>query len=248
LWPRCGREWLIAKERAIGPRAFNRGFRQIAISDEDNTFPSFQQCYAVGPLALGEIQRRAWWPKFTGVDLASSKRPGTAIVTVAVDPKDRKRYPVDVRVGAWRSHETAQMLTAVNELYQPEVIMVENNAYQQSLIDWIQFIKLDYWYKVDSTTTGTNKMSEEVGLPALLLEFHNKSWVIPADEYRHHPPGHHEAHPPCGWCRFDHEFRFHPLFSTSDLVMATWFARQAIERSGYVFDDGTEQLEGLTNR
>lgn len=227
LWaPRWGEEQLRAK-CAEDEAAYNRGFRLQAFSDEDATFKAWHKCKTHG-VAIGEIQRNDW-PKFTGVDLSGKKRPGNAIVTVALDPKSRRRFPCDVRMGKWSSDETAAQIQDVNELLNPTVIMVENNGYQDALIDWARSKKdrYGYWMKLEPTTTGSNKMDPALGLPGLQVEFNNQAWVIPADEFEGH-----SVDCPCNWCRFDKEFRFHPLYSSSDLVMATWFARQGIELYG----------------
>lgn len=227
LWDRWGSEQLKAKFHA-GERAYRRGFRLEAFSDEEITFPNFKNCYSHG-ITLGEIQRSDW-PKFTGVDLAGKKRPGNAIVTVAVNPKTKRRYPCDIRFGAWKSPETCAHLAEINRMYNPTVIMVEDNAYQEALIDWVQATKSDndFWMKLEpTTTTGGKKISGDIGLPSLEVEFKNRAWVVPADEFEHLPPG--NTNP---WYRWAYEFNNHPLASQSDGVMATWFVRQGIEIYG----------------
>jgi len=219
------------EKRAEEPRAFERGFRLLALSDDERTFPSFEQCYEHG-VSLGELQRGSW-PKFTGVDLAGAARRGNAIFTIAVDPSTKRRVPVDLRHGAWRSNETAAQIAEVNQLYSPVVIMVENNGYQQAIIDWCQANKgvagiSDFWMKLEATTTGRNKMDPRLGLPGLQVEFANKAWIVPRNAYETHP-----VTCPCSWCVWDREVRNHPLAPSSDLVMAMWFARQGVENYGY---------------
>jgi len=224
MWPR---EALLKKEREE-PRTFQRGWRLIALSDEERTFPGWEGCRCHG-VSLGEVQRSGWM-KFTGVDLASKGRPGTSIVTIAVEPISGRRYPVDLRYGAWRSNETAAEIAAVNRAYRPNVIVIENNAYQDSLIDWCTSNKSeqnDFWMKLEPFTTGKNKVDPLIGLPGLQVEFHHKAWVVPFDEYETHEPS-----CPCAWCLWDREFRNHPLGATSDMVMATWFARWGAETFG----------------
>ncbi len=237
MWP----SHLLQKKEAEEPRTFQRGFRLIALSDSERTFPSFEDSRSHG-VSLGEV-RRSGWMKFSGVDLSSQTRPGNAIVTIAIEPSTHRRYPVDIRFGAWRSNETASEIAAVNEAYRPNVIMVENNAYQDSLLDWCTANKgqNDFWMKLEPYTTGKQKADPLLGLPGLQVEFKHKSWVIPYDEYETHNPA-----CPCGWCRWDREFRTHPIGATSDLVMATWFARAAAEMFGYPLN--TSNLGSLNTR
>lgn len=224
---------LVKKKASMPHSSFNRGWHLIAASDEDLTFPAFRSCFTPG-VALGPIQRNDW-ATFTGVDLAGEKRPGNAIVTLKVHPVTHRRIPIDLRAGSWKSNETVQHLADIYEAYRPTVIMVENNGYQQALVDWIQALKLDFWPIVEpTTTTGSTKYNETIGLPGLQVEFQNRAWTIPSDEFEAHPPGHMSKG--CQWCRWVYEMTTHPLAVSSDYVMATWFARQGVEQHGYVFD------------
>lgn len=227
LHERWDKKALEAKERE-GRRAYDRGFRMRAHSDEELTFPDFEKNYSFG-VSLAEIQHNTW-PAFTGVDLSSKKRRGNAIYTVKIDPATRRRFPIDIRSGLWRSHETADQIAQVNALYHPLVIMVEDNAYQEALIDWCQSMKIknDFWMKLEPTTTGKNKMDPELGLPSIQIEYEKRAWIIPRDLYENHDLGHE-----CAWCTWDREVRSHPNGVSSDCVMAQWFARQGIETFGY---------------
>lgn len=226
-----------------GERAFQRGFRMIAFSDDEITFPSFKDCYAYG-ITLGEIQRSNWF-KVVGVDLSSDKRPGNGIVTVAVDPETARRYPIDIRAGAWKSNEVVDQLRDINAAYQPHVFMCEDNGYQEALIDWAQSRKgsNDFWTKLmPTTTTAQTKKSIEIGLPSLQVEFRNQAWVIPASEFENLSPDENV------WARWDYEMRNHPLASTDDLVMATWFARQGIDLFSHIGRDASEDLSSVLQR
>lgn len=225
-----------------GQRSFERGYRMVAFSDDEATFPHYKQCVVPG-VSIGPIQRSEW-PKFTGVDLSSKKRPGNCIFTAAVDPLTKRRYAIDVRFGAWRGNETCEQISEVNSLYNPSVIVVEDNGYQETLIDWAQASKstFKWWMKVEpTTTTGQKKRSEEQGLPALEVEFARKGWVFPLSEWEGATP---EDPGLRGfWARLDKEFRHHPIAANTDGVMACWFARQGIELYGGL--NVSEPLKGL---
>jgi hypothetical protein len=225
LWSKFPHERLLER-KLDDPRSFARGYQMRSYDDSERMFPSFESCRSHG-VVLGEIARRGW-PMFTGVDLATERRPGTVIFTLALDPATSRRYPVSVRAGRWSSPDTVSQLTAeLTQFPQIQMVMVENNAYQQALVDWIRVLQVSrLWLKVESfTTTGHNKPNLEVGLPSLEAEFSKKAWVIPWDEYEHHEPGHR-----CGWCLWDLEMRNYPHHPTTDTVMAAWFSREAVSR------------------
>lgn len=232
------------KEQRENPRSFARGFQMRAFTDDERLFPSFKTCYSHG-VALGNIQRSGW-PVFVGVDLAGARRAGNVIFVVALEPGTNRRYPLEIRRGAWTSPETARNLAEVHANYSNiRHIMVENNGYQQSIIDWIRHAGGDssFWYKIESFTTGANKMSIDVGLPSLEVEFANKAWVVPADEFEGHPPT-----CQCGWCAWVTEMNNYPMSGDNDCVMAAWFAREGIARWGSASAMGLGSLSGLNTR
>lgn len=198
-----------------------------AFTDDERAFPSFPNCYAPG-VTVADVQRRGY-PTFVGVDLAGDKRPGNVIFVLAMDPSSMHRYPVEVLMGGWKSPETARHLHDVHMRWpNTRHILVENNGYQQALIDWIrQSGGGTWWYKVESFTTGANKMKADIGLPSLELEFHHKMWSVPVAEYKHHP-----VTCQCGWCTWDSQVRDYPLGANDDSVLGMWFAREALARWG----------------
>lgn len=206
-------------EAARDPATFNRGYRQMAVSPGELLFPSFDSCIQSG-LTAGELIARKGMC-YTGVDLAGKKRKGNAIVTVGADPSGRRAL-LDVRFGAWKSPDTAKNLGEVNDALNPQFIQVENNAYQQSLIDWVKESGYPWWIKIEPFTTGANKNDPEVGLAVLEVEFHNRGWIIPGAEFEGHPPD-----CACNWCRLVTEIRNYPKGSSFDGGMAMWFARDA---------------------
>jgi hypothetical protein len=218
----------LRSEQERNPRAFARGFQMKAFSDDERMFPSFTECYAHG-VVVGEIARRRL-PTFVGVDLAGTSRPGNVIFVVAVDPVSQRRYPLEILAGAWKSPEVAGQIAGVCMRHDVRFIMVENNGYQQALVDWIRHSVREhaFWYKVESyTTTGKTKRDLEYGMPSMEVEYKNKAWVIPADEFEGHP-----ATCRCGWCLWTGEVKDYPMGATSDTVMAQHFAREAIVRWG----------------
>ena len=238
----------LLEEQETNPRSFERGFRQSAFSDSERMFPSFESCMTPG-IVVGEIIRRGW-PTFVGVDLAGDKRPGNVIFVAAVDPGTQRRYPVEILCGAWKSPEVAAQLAGVRARHQNlRVIMVENNGYQQSLVDWIKQTPGDnqYWFMVESYTTGfASKVNPVFGVPGMEIEFKNKAWVIPSAEFEGHAP-----HCRCGWCVWKGEMHDYPMGASTDTVMAQHFCREAISKWGTgstMGVGGTGGLQGLNDR
>lgn len=224
LWdPPWGKEALEKKEEEE-PSAYARGFKMQAVTEGEKTFPSFKSCRKHG-VFLEDLLAHPW-PAFTGVDLSGKKRKGNAIFTARIDPKTRRRYPVDIRYGKWRADELAEQLANVNNLLRPIVIMVETNGYQETLIDWCERYASDndYWMKLEATVTNANKQDPEVGLPGLQVEYKREGWVVPYDYYASHKIG-----CVCAWCEWDRQVDNHPNAAATDLVMAQWFCRQGIE-------------------
>ena len=213
------------QEKAVDEATFNRGYRMMAVSPGELKFPSWQSCYARG-VTLSDLRRRGL-PEYVGVDLSSPRRPGNAIVRVGLEPQTNYRVLLGVRFGKWTSPQTARALAEECEGANVQYIQVENNAYQDSLIDWIKSEKVNFpfWMKIEPFTTGTNKADPQFGLPGLEVEFHNKGWILPYEQWEGHP-----ASCACDWCHLDREMRLYPRGATFDGGMALWFARDALNK------------------
>jgi hypothetical protein len=238
IWPEMwDKERLQARKKEIGPRSFARNFHLRAISDEDQLFRAISLCLRPD-LWLDDVD--PLWPKYTGVDLGHSKRkqirrgggsekkkPYSVIFTLAIDPSGR-RWPVDIRRGHWSGPQTAREVVEINRQYQPMVIMVESNAYQDTMQDWIALVSDDKSIPVQPFVTGSNKADEQIGLPSLAAEFDNRIWMIPTDELEEDEL---EEEWPEAWYAWFSEMRGYPASDLSDTVMACWFAREAVRRT-----------------
>jgi hypothetical protein len=81
-------------------------------------------------------------------------------------------------------------------------------------------------------------------MPSLEVEFKNKAWIVPHDEFAGHP-----LVCRCGWCVWNSEVRDYPMSATTDTVMAMWFCREAIARWGTVDPAGKAfESRGLQHR
>lgn len=227
LWePRFGHDKLVKLSRdPLSATTFDQGFRMRVIRPGDLAFPSFAKCWQP-QLDLRELWARRL-PCAIGVDLAGDKRPGNAIVAVGVVPTDRTRVLLEVVHGAWKSPDLVSHLADVCAHHDVQHIMVENNGYQQAVIDWIKASKKEsfpWWMKIRPYTTTSQKHDPRYGLPGFEVEFANQGWAFPSTMWTGHDPG-----CACSWCLFDREFRTYPRGTTTDLVMASLFAKRAID-------------------
>lgn len=251
LWDHWSSPRLQAKYEE-NPRSFERGFFLRAYSDDEATFPSFAEKARANGLVLADLQRRDNWPAFMGVDLSSKKRPGNAITAVRVNPMTRERYPIDVAFLAKGGPEVCEAIQVMEDKYHPVAIGVEDNGYQDTIMDWIgdQKSRFRFWIKVEATTTFSGrKNNAQAGLPGLEVEFKNGAWHFPYDEYREVIPGDKENIQRGWWARLDKEFRFHPIAAETDGVMSIWFARQMIEQfGGFSIPEQVNDLQGDFNQ
>lgn len=233
LWAeRWNRELLLARRRAIGVRAFARGYQQRAYSDEDKFFKSYDKC-VIRDGRVWSGSRLSWqalgvdrsWRFVQGVDLSTDARSGNVIVTIAVNPTDGRRVLVDVESGAWTSPVMAHKIKEKADLFRPDVIQVESNAYQVALLDWLKATFGEVGLPLRPFVTGRNKASEEVGLPSLEVEFENGAWVFPM------PPDH-TVDCSCDWCKLDRQLRDYPNCPENDHLMALWFSREGARLLG----------------
>jgi hypothetical protein len=205
----------------VSQRSFDRGFRQKAITSSDLMYPSFASCieYGVKPKDILDPDYTMY---YTGVDLSSSKRAGNVIFTLAYNFKNNVKIPVDIRSGPWTSPRVADELNEVSMLYSPEVITVETNSQQATLVEWIQRQSNEYtfWDRIWSYETLGNIKRSEVGLPAMEVEFSNRGWRILIEEK------HHEECE-CGFCLWILEMNSYPFSTTNDHLMACWFCRES---------------------
>jgi len=212
LWDKWPKEKLIARCREIGTRAFDRGYRQEALSDEDRTFNYYLNIFKKG-ISIGDMVGRDW-PRVGGMDPFGQ---WVVIFTLAISPQGR-RYPVEIRRGKWDSKKAVMELIDAYRVHKHQLICVENNAAQDAILQWA-LEKGGASMPLVPFVTGIQKAHPELGLPGMNVEFENGSWVVPDLE--------HSPDCQCAWCVWKQELKTHPVGTTSDVVMASWFAREA---------------------
>lgn len=236
LWEKFNKEELKRKEQDLGPTAFNRGFRNIPWSDDALMFRSFAEC--IDPdLSVKDFVKEAKRLRdtenrvihfITGVDLSGSKRPGNVVFTAGIIEGNNQIIPVDIRMGAWTSPQTADVIKEVYRMWRPLVIYVENVALQNMIIEWMQLEAVQHRAEhmpIEGFMTGLNKAHPENGLPGMEVEFRNHMWKIPGKEFMGH-----EYSCVCPWCSWIKSMKGYPFSGETDTVMASWFMREGMRK------------------
>ena len=210
LWDKWNDKELKQRFALIGKRAFNRGFRQIALSDEDRTFPSSDKIFRK-EIGLDIVQPH--WPRIAGIDPFGK---AVVIFTLALSPQGLKVL-VSLKRGRWSPKRTIDEIIKTQLDYQPHIFVCENNAAQEAIRQWAE--EKGHNLNLVPFTTGKQKADPQLGLPSLEVEFANDSWIIP---YKGIDPFDNED--PINI--FKRELSEHPLGQAEDTVMACWFARE----------------------
>lgn len=229
-WPK---EKLISRFKEIGSRAFNRGYRQVALSDEDRTFPSYPKIFRYN-VKINDIVRPEW-PRVIGMDPFGQY---VVIFTLAL-AHDGRRYPVEIRRGKWSPKESVLQLVDAFITHRAQLVVVENNAAQEAICQWA--IEMGHQMPVWPFTTGKQKADPLMGLPGMEVEFGNDSWVVAMG-------GEHEPDCKCNFCMWKFEMQYHPIGETADIVMAAWFAREAARALQFNVLDAVPQNEIITQQ
>lgn len=225
-----GADALRARHAQIKDRAFAQGYRMQSYADSDFDLPNFRKALELGKDFKVPNPLPADWMTFMGVDLASSRsRRGNAIFVGAIDSY-RMKYPLYMNKLKGSSPEVARAVGWAADTFKCSAIMVENNAYQQSFIDWANALpeRFSYWQNIVPFHTGSNKADPTMGVSSMDVEFAAGGWIVPAD-LNPDLNGHGIACD-CGPCTWTQEVQSYPHGSQIDTVMAMWFFREACRR------------------
>jgi hypothetical protein len=228
LWPsKWSIEALTKRMGEIGEREFQRQFQNIALTSDETLFPlemlekSFDTSIELGKLYPWVYEL----PKFVGVDLAvgtSTESAYTVIFVIAWDSVRRKRIPLEIVRKRLTAPQTVRKLFEIQDKWHPGIVMVENNAYQQTLLQWVQEVDSERKMNVKPFTT-LSKADPISGLPGLSLEFEQGGWIIPR-------AGNHSFACQCPICLWLEEMETYPIGRSKDILMASWFASEPIRR------------------
>ena len=120
--------------------------------------------------------------------------------------------------------------------------MIENNGYQDALLEWIdeKAGSKRLALPLRPYTTGTKKMDEGVGLPSLAAEIDNGKWEILLGDREH------EEDCPCNFCTWINEMMGYPIETYSDTVMACFFAREASKFGSHKIEVTTSTVKRVS--
>lgn len=229
VWELWNEKRLKEQIRTIGVRAFNRGYRQEALSDEDRTFPSSDKIFN-WDLSVSDVVQ-SHFPRILGCDPFGQ----AVVISVWALAQSGRRILVEKRRGKWAPERTIAELLDAYEVHQPSIMVVENNAAQEAIIGWFKAVS-QVIPPVMPFVTGKQKADPELGLPGMEIEFANDMWLVPCKGVdpldSEHPIN-----------VFKKELRSHPIGEAADTVMAAWFAR---EGARYLMKLKTEPQEQET--
>lgn len=206
---------LLSRLGVIGKRAFNRGFRQQALTDEDKTFPSSEKIFKEDINISDVVQPN--WPKVMGIDPFGQ---WVVLFTLAYNPHSFKRYPIEIVRGKLDPTATVNEMIRQFDKHRHQAVVCENNAAQEAIVQWAKE-KGRADMPIIPFTTGKQKADPALGLPSMEVEFANGAWCVPMGKK-------HEPDCGCGFCAWRNELFNHPLAKAADTVMASWFAREGV--------------------
>jgi len=225
LWPKKWGEPELRYSLKSDEREFERGFNNRPYTEGESLvdWDSVVACMD-DSIALGEMPFHCR-VQVAGYDLAIGKKAEAAHFATFMWGKGGEKYiPLDIRRA--KALPFRQQIETVQEIaakWAPNFHIVENNGYQQAMVD--QLRQESAHLPVEAFTTGKQKMDPYIGLPSLAPAFKNRQIVIPTKGGH---DGTNEACqcPLCVWLR---ELRYFPA-TTSDVLMASWFAFDKIRR------------------
>jgi hypothetical protein len=222
LWPERFPDLELQKIKAsIGSVSFNRQYMNIIISDETSIIKSawIDKCkdksrillprYIVSESNLGIISTAV------GVDLAVSEETiaDWTSITALAQTKENKYVPLGHKRGHWSPAETRSQIKGFDENFRPQIIMVENNAFQNSLV---KDMKATTTAPIKGFTTTGEKFDEYIGINSMAVCLENEQFVLPCSP---------EDLETITWFNNirDQMLKF-PSGHTGDDLMSLWFA------------------------
>lgn len=230
LWKeRWSYDKLMELKDELGSTSFNKSYMNMAMSQEDAIF---KQEWTEAAKLRGKLRTLlthfdyATWDLgkvviSMGVDLAISTKDGSDFTAMAVlaELENGDKIPLHLEESKYSPSETRKRIVELAELFNPSVIVVENNAYQEALrIDLAETTSLP----IVGYTTGGEKFDAEIGLNSLAVEFENGKWILPYDTSSGRTRGIVDK-------LVDGMLRF-PSGHTQDILMALWFANTGLRK------------------
>lgn len=210
---------LEKRRREIGEWEFERGFNNRPPTEGYSlvNWNSVKACMDDG-VRLGETPFSVN-TRVAGYDLAISKSDQAAyfVAFVLGMGGDGRIIPLEIVRDRVPFRQQVETVKRLEQVWHPQYHVVENNAYQEALIE--QVLSETQFINVEPFTTGKQKMDPFVGLPSLGPTFDQHRILIPTK-------GGHDGSTPsceCPLCVWLRELHYFPA-ATTDAVMAFWFA------------------------
>lgn len=244
LWPQ---RWpypkLMDLKTEVGSIAFNKSYQNEAMSAEDSVFkPQWIEAakrYGKDRYMQYKLDYSNWdlgkMAIAIGVDLAISKKETSDNTAFAVigQTKLGAKIPLWLEQGKFSFGETQKKIIELAGRYNPDIIVVENNGYQEALRrDMAENTSLP----IVGYSTGGEKYDENIGVQSIAVEFENEKWIFPytddeGAEYNREMID-----------RLSEGMLNFGSGHTADILMATWFANGGLRRLN--FGEGGEPEYG----
>jgi hypothetical protein len=191
LWDdRWGVDELEAARADMGQREFDRGFRQMAISEGDLAFQpgAIAKCLDSTFTMVPSMEEGSHWldtPRYAGVDLAIAdiEQEGSYFVCTVI-AVDRAKQCWVLWVERHRGLTFNQQLTVladVHKRFNIRLFKVESNYYQKAIVQSGQEKNLPVEGYV---TTAVTKKDLQIGVPSMGAEFEQGRWHLPQGDAR----------------------------------------------------------------
>ena len=238
-------EDLLKKKAEIGSVSFAREILCQAITNDMSLFPTtlfvgdVMAEHVTWAPTLQEIRSRGW-EVFIGVDLAISASAGAdyTVITVIAEDIDQNKYLIDSRrVKGKAFQEQKQLIIDMNTLYEPSLVIIEDNQMQRIFGD--ELIRTTDVPVKKFTTRSDNKNSWQHGVPGLRILLENAKLrlargcpdaIRATDVYI-------EELTSFGWING----RLQGASEHDDCVMSLWLAMEACKVGGFKFSFGPNE-------
>jgi hypothetical protein len=219
LWPGKWDKGELERSQANNPREFERAFNNRpylegeSVVDWNGVLACMDPRITLGTAPFNTTTRIA------GYDLAISMKDDACSFAWCVlgSGGGGKIIPLELGKAKLPFRQQVETVRRIAAQWGPQLHVVENNAYQDALVQQLQAEAA--YLPIVGHTTGKNKMDPNVGVPSLDPAFRSRQWIIPTGGG--HDGTDQSCH--CGQCEWLRELRYFPATS-SDLVMAVWFA------------------------
>lgn len=228
LWEaRWSYDKLMERKEQVGSMSFNKSYQNEASSAEDAVFQAewLEEAKFKGKTRklLMNFRYDIWdLGQLTiagGVDLAISQKDDSDYTAMAVVGQTREgmKIPLYLLREKLSPAQTKAKIISLNERFNPDVIMVENNAYQEALR---RDLADSTSVPVKGYTTGGEKYDIDIGVNSLAVDFENGKWILP---YSNEDPYTQQMIDILVGGMLDF-----PGGHTEDLLMALWFANNGL--------------------